>query len=159
MGRSPARWRGHGDRVWDFQNKGRPIACVHGKSDPSFGVFANTIIRSPGKIVPTLPPLPSGVGVGKGKYFSEKRGKKCGISRPRAVKEWFFMNVKILLPAVAAAGLCALSGCGPVGAKSTSMAAIYSATAVLAAILLVGYCLLVRKWQIWFCCCSPPFWW
>ena len=60
------------------------------------------------------------------------------------------MNVKILLPAVAAAGLCALSGCGPVGAKSTSMAAIYSATAVLAAILLVGYCLLVRKRQIWF---------
>ena len=42
------------------------------------------------------------------------------------------MNVKILLPAVAAAELCALSGCGPVGAKSTSMAVIYSATAVLA---------------------------
>ena len=49
------------------------------------------------------------------------------------------MNVKILLPAVAAAELCALSGCRPVGAKSTSMAVIYSATAVLAAILLVGY--------------------
>ena len=60
------------------------------------------------------------------------------------------MNVKILLPAVAAAGLCALSGCGPVGAKSTSMAVIYSATTVLAAILLVGYCLLVRKRQVWF---------
>ena len=42
------------------------------------------------------------------------------------------MNVKILLPAVAAVGLCALSGCGPVGAKSASMAVIYSATAVLA---------------------------
>ena len=60
------------------------------------------------------------------------------------------MNVKILLPAVAAAGQGAQSRCGPVGAKSASMAVIYSATAVLAAILLVGCCLLVRKRQVWF---------
>ena len=60
------------------------------------------------------------------------------------------MKVKFYGLAAAGSALCALSGCGPIGDKSTSMAVIYGATAVLAALLLLGYCTLVHKRQLWF---------
>ena len=45
--------------------------------------------------------------------------------------------------------LC-LSGCNAVGAKSASLAIIYSAAAVLSLLLLIGCCRLVRKNKAWF---------
>jgi len=52
---------------------------------------------------------------------------------------------------VASAGmLCALSGCGVIGDKSTSMSVIYGATVVLSVLLLVGYCRMVRRREVWF---------
>ncbi len=43
-----------------------------------------------------------------------------------------------------------LSGCAPIGDKSTSMSIIYLATAILSLLLLVGYFVLMRKKNIWF---------
>ena len=43
-----------------------------------------------------------------------------------------------------------LSGCSPVGSKSASMTIIYGATAVLSLLLLIGYCILIKKKEIWF---------
>lgn len=43
-----------------------------------------------------------------------------------------------------------LSGCGTIGSKSASLSMIYAATAVLSLLMLVGYCLYVRKRDIWF---------
>ncbi|MBP3493932.1 MAG: hypothetical protein J6J83_04905 [Oscillospiraceae bacterium] len=42
-----------------------------------------------------------------------------------------------------------LSGCGAVGDKSGSLTALYGVTAALATVLLVGYCVLVRKKEMW----------
>lgn len=50
----------------------------------------------------------------------------------------------ILLPL-----LFALTGCGAIGDKSTSMYYIYGITAFLALLLLVGYCALISKKDIW----------
>ena len=43
-----------------------------------------------------------------------------------------------------------LSGCTTVGEKSTSLAIIYGATAVLSLVLLIGCCILVQHKKIWF---------
>ena len=43
-----------------------------------------------------------------------------------------------------------LSGCGPVGEKAASMSAIYAVAAVLALVLLVGYCAIVKKRDPWY---------
>lgn len=43
-----------------------------------------------------------------------------------------------------------LTGCNPVGDKSTSMSIIYLATCVLSLLLLIGYCCLVKKKTTWF---------
>ncbi len=42
------------------------------------------------------------------------------------------------------------SGCNFIGDKSTSLSAIYLATAILSLFLLIGCCLLVRKKRVWF---------
>lgn len=42
-----------------------------------------------------------------------------------------------------------LSGCGAVGDKSFSMTALYGAAAALATVLLAGYCIFVRKKELW----------
>jgi len=60
------------------------------------------------------------------------------------------MKGRVFGSALAVSALCALSGCGAIGNKSTSLSVIYSATAILAALLLVGYCALVRRRQVWF---------
>ena len=46
--------------------------------------------------------------------------------------------------------LLSLSGCSAIGDKMASMSIIYSATAVVSLLLLIGYCCLVRKKDIWF---------
>ena len=46
--------------------------------------------------------------------------------------------------------LFALSGCSNIGDKATSMSIIYCVTAILSLLLLLGYCLLVKKKEIWF---------
>lgn len=43
-----------------------------------------------------------------------------------------------------------LSGCNPIGDKTASFTIIYGATAVLSFLLLIGYCFLVRKKNVWF---------
>jgi len=43
-----------------------------------------------------------------------------------------------------------LSGCATIGDKSASMSIIYGATALLALLLLIGYCCLMQKKDIWF---------
>ncbi len=42
-----------------------------------------------------------------------------------------------------------LSGCSTVGSKSASLSIIYGAAAVISLLLLVGYCLFVRKRDVW----------
>ena len=46
--------------------------------------------------------------------------------------------------------LISLSGCSQVGSKSANMSAIYIATSFLSLILLLGYCFLVKKKELWF---------
>ncbi len=46
--------------------------------------------------------------------------------------------------------LFALSGCAQVGSKTATMSAIYLVTTILAMILLLGYCFLLRKKEPWF---------
>jgi len=43
-----------------------------------------------------------------------------------------------------------LSGCSPIGSKTTSLSIIYGAAAALSLLLLVGYCLFVRRRDTWF---------
>lgn len=54
----------------------------------------------------------------------------------------------ILFPLICAA--CLLTGCSTIGNKSTSMSVIYSATAILSLVLLIGYCSLLKKRDAWF---------
>lgn len=46
--------------------------------------------------------------------------------------------------------LISLSGCSQVGSKSANMSAIYIVTSILASALLLGYCFLVKKKELWF---------
>lgn len=46
--------------------------------------------------------------------------------------------------------IACLSGCSPVGDKSTSMTIIYGAATVISLVLLIGCCLSVRKKRTWF---------
>lgn len=59
------------------------------------------------------------------------------------------MKRKKILPLIALL-LPLLTGCGPVGEKSSSLVLLYAATAVLAALMLLGYFLLEKKRQLWF---------
>lgn len=43
-----------------------------------------------------------------------------------------------------------LTGCGAIGAKSTSVSLIYGATTILSLFLLIGYCYLIYQKDIWF---------
>ena len=43
-----------------------------------------------------------------------------------------------------------LSGCSHVGSKSANMSVIYIATSILSLALLLGYCFLVKKKELWF---------
>lgn len=43
-----------------------------------------------------------------------------------------------------------LSGCGSVGDKSSSIILLYAATAILALLMLIGYCWLEKKYELWF---------
>ena len=43
-----------------------------------------------------------------------------------------------------------LTGCGPIGEKSASMSIIYGATTITSLLLLVGYCFLARKKDLWY---------
>ena len=43
-----------------------------------------------------------------------------------------------------------LTGCGAIGEKAASMSVIYGAAAVLSLLLLVGYCIFVKKRDIWY---------
>ena len=45
--------------------------------------------------------------------------------------------------------LC-LTSCNKIGAKSTNMSVIYVATAIFSLLLLVGYCCLIEKKELWF---------
>lgn len=46
--------------------------------------------------------------------------------------------------------LISLSGCSPVGSKSANITVIYIATSILSLLLLLGYCFLVKKKELWF---------
>ena len=46
--------------------------------------------------------------------------------------------------------LISLSGCSQVGSKSANMSIIYMATSILSLALLLGYCFLVKKKELWF---------
>ena len=46
--------------------------------------------------------------------------------------------------------LISLSGCSQVGSKSANISAIYMVTSILALVLLLGYCFLVKKKERWF---------
>ena len=59
------------------------------------------------------------------------------------------MNRKRILPMLAVL-MPVLAGCGAVGEKSSSLVLLYAATAVLAALMLLGYFLLEKKRQLWF---------
>ncbi len=43
-----------------------------------------------------------------------------------------------------------LTGCGPVGEKTVSLSVIYIATTVIAFIILLSYCCIIKKRDIWF---------
>lgn len=43
-----------------------------------------------------------------------------------------------------------LSGCNPIGSKTTSMSIIYSTTSFLSLVMLVGYFSLIKKKEMWF---------
>lgn len=53
-----------------------------------------------------------------------------------------------LIPAVILLGV--LPGCGMVGQKAASMSEAYGAAAVLSLIMLIAYCAVVRKKEVWF---------
>ncbi|MBR3971748.1 MAG: hypothetical protein IKJ83_02550 [Ruminococcus sp.] len=46
--------------------------------------------------------------------------------------------------------LLTMGSCSGVGSKTATMSAVYIATSVLALLLLLGYCLLIRKKDLWF---------
>jgi DNA-binding CsgD family transcriptional regulator len=46
--------------------------------------------------------------------------------------------------------LMTFTGCGSIGDKTVSMSVIYGVTAVFALVLLIGYCCLIRKKDLWF---------
>ena len=56
----------------------------------------------------------------------------------------FIFNIAAMIMAV-----ISLSGCAAVGEKTASLVIVYGAAAILALILLVGYCLLVHKKEKW----------
>lgn len=60
------------------------------------------------------------------------------------------MFKKLLLTIPLTMSLFLLHGCGPIGNKNTSMAAIYLATTLFSLLLLVGYCAIIKKKNIWF---------
>ena len=43
-----------------------------------------------------------------------------------------------------------LGGCDAIGAKSSSVSIVYGITAALSLLLLIGFCTLIRKKEIWF---------
>ena len=54
-------------------------------------------------------------------------------------------SIGIVLPL-----LFSFTACGPIGEKSASMIIIYGVTAVLSLLLLIGYCCLVQKKNLWY---------
>ena len=42
-----------------------------------------------------------------------------------------------------------MAGCSPIGEKSASLSLVYAVTAALSLLLLIGYCCLIRKKDIW----------
>ena len=59
------------------------------------------------------------------------------------------MNKKLSLALLLICIVFSLSGCSAIGQKSASISSIYTTTAVLSLILLVGYCILLRKKDKW----------
>lgn len=60
------------------------------------------------------------------------------------------MNKPIGITAVMLCILFSLSACGDIGDKSTDMSIIYGVTAVLSLLLLIAYCYLIHKKDVWF---------
>ena len=56
-------------------------------------------------------------------------------------------SVSLALPAVLTV---ALAGCSGIGNKSASLSAVYGATALVALVLLIVYCVVVKKKDIWY---------
>lgn len=46
--------------------------------------------------------------------------------------------------------LFSLTGCSPIGEKTSSLIVIYGATAFMAFLMLIGYCCLIQKKDVWF---------
>ena len=57
----------------------------------------------------------------------------------------FFTGIGFTVPLVSI-----LTSCGSIGDKTMSMSVIYCATTVLSLIMLVGYCLFIKKKEAWF---------
>ncbi|MBQ9958098.1 MAG: hypothetical protein IJO89_03530, partial [Clostridia bacterium] len=59
------------------------------------------------------------------------------------MKKFIFNIAAMIMAAIS------LSGCTAVGEKNASLVIVYGAAAILALVLLVGYCLLVHKKEKW----------
>ena len=87
------------------------------------------------------------------KIFLPKRvGRRVGIlifSFPYNTRS-SFMTKKLSIVGSMLLILLSFGGCSDVGSKSATISAIYIATSILSAILLLGYCTLIKERQPWF---------
>lgn len=60
------------------------------------------------------------------------------------------MKKILTLPTAFLLMLFTLAGCGPIGDKTASLSVIYIATTVISFIILIAYCCIIRKRDIWF---------
>ncbi len=60
------------------------------------------------------------------------------------------MKKILTLPTACLFFLFAFSGCGPIGDKTASLSVIYIATTLIAFIILLTYCCIIKKRDIWF---------
>ncbi len=58
--------------------------------------------------------------------------------------------MKKLLSGILPVTLILLTSCGAVGDKSASMSIIYGVTAIISLLLLIGYCVFIKKREAWF---------
>ncbi len=56
----------------------------------------------------------------------------------------------LTLPAACLLILLTLTGCGPIGDKTASLSVVYIATTVISFIILLTYCCIIKKRDIWF---------
>ena len=60
------------------------------------------------------------------------------------------MKKILTLPTVCILMLLTLTGCGPIGDKTASLSIIYTATTIISFIILLVYCCIIKKRDLWF---------